>query len=76
MRIGIVGSEAAKFTPETQAKAIRLIESILVNTPSSEVMVVSGGCHLGGVDIWAEEAAERLDMATKIWAGIRRRSTR
>lgn len=51
MRVGIVGHEAAKFTPETEARTRALIRTLL--TPDD--VVVSGGCHLGGVDIWAEE---------------------
>lgn len=65
MRIGIVGSEAAKFTQETEREARQLIEHILVNTPSPDIVVVSGGCHLGGIDIWAEEVADAL-FASKI----------
>lgn len=55
MRIGIVGSEGAKFTPETEAKARTIIRSLLSNGDS----VVSGGCHLGGIDKWAVEEADR-----------------
>lgn len=53
MKIGIVGSEAAKFTLETERKARALIRSLI--TP--EDTVISGGCHLGGIDIWAEQEA-------------------
>lgn len=65
MRIGIVGSEAAKFTPETEALAraeirnkLNVIGAIQVGHP----WVVSGGCHLGGIDIWAVEEAKKLGI--------------
>ena len=60
MRIGIVGSEAAKFTPRGASSARTLIRSLL--QPGDEV--VSGGCHLGGIDIWAVEEAHMLDLYT------------
>ena len=58
MTIGIVGSEQAKFTPETERTARALIRSLL--RPGD--VVVSGECHLGGVDIFAREEAEALDL--------------
>lgn len=58
MTVGIVGHEAAKFTPETEARAKALIRRAL----SGATAVVSGGCHLGGIDIWAEEEADRLGI--------------
>lgn len=71
MRIGIVGSEAAKFTPETELKARELIRSLL----SSSDVVVSGACHLGGIDVWAVEEAKKLGLsyvefppATQSWS--------
>lgn len=72
MTVGIVGSEAAKFTPETEAKARRLIQQVL----STATRVVSGACHLGGIDQWAEEEAAKLGLpftefrpATRQWSG-------
>lgn len=56
MRVAIIGAEQAKFTKESAARAIQLIETLI--TPSD--IVVSGACHLGGVDIWAEEAANKI----------------
>jgi hypothetical protein len=56
MRLGIVGSEKAKFTPATEAKARALIRSLL----SPGDIVVSGACHLGGIDIWAVEEARAM----------------
>lgn len=59
-----MGHEAAKFTPETEILAknqIRLIlaEAILKNPEG--VKVVSGHCHLGGIDIFAETIAKELN---------------
>lgn len=56
-KIGIIGSEAAKFTPKAEEEAKRVIRDIL-NHPG--VTLVSGHCHLGGVDIWAEEISKEL----------------
>lgn len=61
MKIGIVGSEAAKFTPGGEASARALIRSFL--QPGDTV--VSGGCHLDGIDIWAVEEAQTLDLYTE-----------
>lgn len=53
MIIGIVGSEAKKFTPETEQAARALIRTLLIR---DDVWgLTSGHCHLGGIDIWAEE---------------------
>lgn len=57
MYIGIVGAEAIKFTKEGERAARRVIRGLL---ESPKAIAVSGGCHLGGVDIWAEEEAEAL----------------
>lgn len=59
MRVGIVGSEAAKFTPETEEMARDKILELLTRPEVSAV--VSGGCHLGGIDIWAEEVMEAIN---------------
>lgn len=50
--VGIVGAEAAKFTPRGEQAVRTLIQQIL--GPPGRVLV-SGGCPLGGVDIWAEQ---------------------
>lgn len=60
MIIGIVGNEAAKFTSGTEMQARKAIWAIL-SRPGVTGMV-SGGCHLGGVDIWAEEEARMLGL--------------
>lgn len=58
MKIGIVGHEAKKFTPHTEAMAKELIKELL--EPEGSVLI-SGHCHLGGIDIWAEEVAQSLE---------------
>lgn len=58
MRIGIVGAEAAKFTHETEQAAREIIRASLM--PGD--VVVSGKCHLGGIDIWAAEEGRRLGL--------------
>ena len=73
MKVGIVGHEAAKFIPYTEQMARELIRQLL--EPEGSVLV-SGHCHLGGIDIWAEEVADFLGRpkeifapATYAWAG-------
>ena len=61
--VGIVGHEAAKFTPATEAKARALIRRILARTSAG--LVVSGACRLGGIDIWAVEEATAAGIATR-----------
>lgn len=58
MILGIVGSEAAKFTKSGQAEAREVIRSLIQAFHVD--MVSSGHCHLGGIDIWAEEKAKIL----------------
>lgn len=65
MRAGIVGHAADKFTPETEKKARAIIREIL---SPPDVIGVSGGCHLGGVDIWAEEEAAFLGREFTVYA--------
>lgn len=58
--LGIVGHAADKFTPETEALARRAIRDLIVETRAD--LVVSGGCHLGGIDQWAVEEARALGV--------------
>lgn len=60
MRVAIVGHEAAKFTPETELQARSIIREILARP--SVTTVVSGKCHLGGVDIYAAEEGRALGL--------------
>ena len=63
MRIGIVGHEEAKFNSITRKSAENIIRSLL----SKGDTLISGGCHLGGIDIWAEEIAEKLGIPKMIY---------
>lgn len=58
--VGVVGSEQAKFTPETERAARQAIRNYLVEYKAERV--VSGGCHLGGVDIFAREIAGEMGL--------------
>ena len=64
--IGIVGHEASKFTPQAERDARLVICSILASA-MPDVVLVSGGCHLGGIDIWAEEQAKVMGLQTEIF---------
>ena len=64
--VGIVGSEGAKFTPETEVKAKEIIRHLL--TQSGVTGVSSGACHLGGIDVWAEEIGKELGLKLFIHA--------
>lgn len=61
MIVGIVGSEASKFTQETEAEARKVIRLCL----SPGDMVISGACHLGGIDEWAIEEGMALGLSTE-----------
>ena len=56
MKVGIVGHAADKFTTITELHAKSKIRELL--KPGD--ILVSGHCHLGGIDIWAEEIAKEL----------------
>ena len=58
MKIGIVGREAKKFTPETERQARVQIRRLIQGAD----LVISGRSPLGGIDVWAVEEAA--------WAGI------
>lgn len=63
MILGIVGHEAAKFTPETERQARVQIREFLVL--DGVTRVVSGACHLGGIDVWAIEEAKKFGIPTQ-----------
>lgn len=74
MIVGIVGSEAAKFTPVTEELGKNVITDLLM--APGVVGACSGACHLGGIDIWTEEIAFFLNLPfvafppkTRRWAG-------
>jgi hypothetical protein len=66
MIAGIVGSEAAKFTILTEALAKKAILEILIKPEVTGLS--SGACHLGGIDIWAEEICDTLGKPKYIFA--------
>jgi hypothetical protein len=61
MRLGIVGHEAAKFTADTEYLAK---QAIAYHIEAGATEVVSGACHLGGIDIWAVEVAHGYGLPT------------
>lgn len=70
--IGIVGCEARKFTPHTEAQARHWIRQLCARADQ----IVSGRSPLGGIDWWAIEEARALGTAwdefpatTNTWAG-------
>lgn len=63
MKIGIVGAEKAKFTDKGRTRARRLIRGLLSQEGIEEV--ISGGCHLGGIDRWAVDLARERKLAVK-----------
>lgn len=65
MKVGIVGHAADKFTPDTEAKAREIIRTLLL---PEDAVLVSGHCHLGGIDIWSEEIAKELGRESRIYA--------
>jgi hypothetical protein len=75
--VGLVGPEENKWTPETKEKAKKVISTLLKIYPR----IVSGGCHLGGVDIWAVEEAKKIGKpfeeylpVTLDWNGFKARN--
>jgi len=64
MKVGIIGSNRMKFTASTEKRAKEWIRTIL-NAYENPVLV-SGHCHQGGVDIWAEEIAKELNMEMEL----------
>lgn len=60
MKVGIVGHEKKKFTLVGEASAKKMIRDILSANDVDEV--VSGGCHLGGIDIWAAEIGREMGL--------------
>lgn len=78
MKIAIVGHEGGKFTLDTRLRAEAIIQEIICNAAGIElgeayqpkaknVTVVSGHCHLGGIDIWAENIGMFLGTGLEIY---------
>jgi len=77
--LGIVGSEGGKFTPITEMRARGIIAAQIENYNASKV--VSGACHLGGIDVWTIQEArgvgcetEEFPPAFRSWQGYKRRN--
>lgn len=58
--LGIVGHAENKFTPETILSAKSAIHSLI--SKYHPARIISGGCHLGGIDSYAEEIANSLSI--------------
>lgn len=78
LKIGIVGPEELKWTEEKKAEAKMKINQLLnsldcdINPEDKNFMykgivLVSGHCPKGGVDIWAEEIADKLRIQKEIY---------
>ena len=63
MKLGIVGSEAAKFTAETEREARQCIRSMVKEFRA--YLVISGHSPLGGIDWWAIEEATAQGVPTR-----------
>lgn len=56
MIVGIVGSEHVKFGANAMVQAFEHLRRIIGDPKVTGVS--SGHCHLGGIDVWAEEVAK------------------
>lgn len=71
-KVAIVGSEEKYWTPEQRIKVIREIkhifndEAVSITRDYRSLVLVSGGCPKGGVDIWAEIVADVLGIEKDI----------
>lgn len=78
-RVAIVGSREKYWSPRQRAKAVKRIKTTLFrhmdimvghyesvkNTRS--VILISGRCPYGGVDVWAEVIADLYDIPKQIY---------
>ena len=69
-KVGIVGHGQNKFNERTKKIAKNTIRNILTKACATHahVCVVSGHSPVGGIDIWAEEIAAEMNLATDIKA--------
>ena len=69
IKVAIVGAEECKWPQAKKPIAKRKIREILLSylRKGYKVILVSGGCPRGGVDIWAEEIADELGLEKKIF---------
>jgi hypothetical protein len=65
IKIGIIGRGADKFTKQAEEKAKLFISEILTKH-CGNVVLISGHSPMGGIDIWAEEIANKLQIPTDI----------
>lgn len=63
-RIGIVGHGEDKFTEKGKQLAIDVIMGLLSDYPTPTL--ISGHSPVGGVDIWAEELAKKLECPAEL----------
>lgn len=66
MKLGIVGSEASKFTEVTE-RAARQVIKLMIERFGAD-LVISGHSPLGGIDWWAIEEADKLGVPTREYA--------
>jgi len=65
IKIGIIGHGADKFTEQAKEKAKLFIYKVLTEH-NKDITLISGHSPVGGVDIWAEEIAKKLNIPTDI----------
>lgn len=72
MKIGIVGPSYPKWKSKEQIEEVKsVVRSILFEgrpRTQKQIILVSGHCPKGGVDIWAEEIADNLGVAKEIYS--------
>ena len=68
LKIAFVGPEESKWTEDQKIKVKTFIETTIGSYAlSKDVIVVSGHCPKGGVDIWAEEIADERGIEKEIY---------
>jgi hypothetical protein len=65
VRLGVVGHAAEKFTVKTEREARQSINDMIDSLKPTHI--VSGRCHMGGIDVWAEEIAAERGLKTAIY---------
>lgn len=75
----IVGSQASKFNNQTEHDARLVIYNLLLGTHRTvppemkmlatykKLQLITGACHKGGIDIWAQEEAERASIPVTLF---------
>lgn len=67
--LAIIGHAQDKFTSHAESLAYQAIYELITHYQPS--IIISGGCHLGGVDIYAEHVANALSIPTRIYKPAR-----